>query len=47
MLWVMRLRKEEYVLRQDDVDSSYSDSNIKNRSLLTKTMKTEYEEEDY
>jgi hypothetical protein len=33
-------KKEEYVLRQDDVDSSYSDSNIKNRSLLTKTMKT-------
>jgi hypothetical protein len=32
-------KKEEYVLRQDDVDSSYSDSNIKNRSLLTKTMK--------
>jgi hypothetical protein len=33
-------KKEEYVLRQDDVDSSYSGSISKNRSLLTKTMKT-------
>jgi hypothetical protein len=40
-------KKEEYVLRQDDVDSSYSDSNIKKSFSVDQNDENEYEEEDY